>query len=107
MHHLVLLGDAILDELPLVVCTIYHGNFPESDFQQRISVALTVFNDVILRAAVEHRLKVIDLRFICDSPQDYVNQIEPSAIGGGKIAQSIVQAVTEPAHAERGANVVF
>lgn len=93
-------------ELPLVVCTIYNGNFPEPAYQQRVAVALTVFNDVILRVGVEHRLKVIDLRFICSAPQDYANPIEPSATGGGKIAQAIVQAVTEPAHAARGATVV-
>ena len=93
-------------ELPLVVCTIYHGNFPDADYQQRIAVALTVFNDVILRVAVENRLKVIDLRFICNSPEDYANPIEPSVTGGAKIAQAIAQAVTEPAHAARGANVV-
>ncbi|WP_426107429.1 SGNH/GDSL hydrolase family protein [Massilia sp. TSP1-1-2] len=92
--------------LPLVVCTIYNGNFPDTHYQQRATVALTVFNDVILRVAVEHGLKVIDLRLVCTSSDDYANPIEPSVTGGGKIAGAIVQAITEPNHAARGANVV-
>ena len=93
-------------ELPLVVCTIYHGNFPDPDYHQRCAVALTVFNDVIIRVAIEHRLKVIDLRSICTLPNDYANPIEPSASGGAQITQAIVMAVTEPSHNARGANVV-
>jgi hypothetical protein len=92
--------------LPLVTCTIYHGNFPDSNYQQRVSVALTVFNDVIIRVAAENTLKVIDLRLVCTSQSDYANPIEPSASGGAKIAQAIVIAVTEPTHHTRGANVV-
>ncbi len=93
-------------KLPLVVCTIYHGSFPDPDYQQRAAVALTVFNDVITRVAIDHRLRVIDLRSVCTSPGDYANPIEPSAEGGAKIARAIVTAVTEPAHSERGANLV-
>lgn len=93
--------------LELVVCTVYNGNFPDSNYQQRAAVALTVFNDVILRIATEYRLTVIELRLICTAPDDYANPIEPSATGGAKIAQAIVKAVTEPAHAARGATVVF
>jgi hypothetical protein len=92
--------------LPLVVCTVYHGNFPDADYQRRVVVALTVFNDVIMRVAVENNLKVIDLRLVCTSPSDYANPIEPSASGGAKIAQAIVNAVTEPSRHTRGANVV-
>ena len=92
--------------LPLVICTIYHGNFADPDYQQRVVVALTIFNDVIIRVAVEHRLRVVDLRFVATLPADYANPIEPSASGGAKIGRAIVQAVTEPAHGARGANVV-
>ena len=49
-----------------------------------------VFNDVILRVAVEYGLAVIDLRFVCTEPSDYANPIEPSSIGGAKIARAIV-----------------
>jgi len=99
--------DACLEfDLPLVVCTIYNGNFPERSYQRRAAVALTVFNDVIIRVATEKHLKVIDLRFICASKKDYANPIEPSAVGGAKIAQAIVRAVTEPGFEVRGAYVV-
>ena len=91
--------------LPLVVCTVYNGNFPDPALQERITVALAAFNDVIIRAAVEMHLRVIDLRFVCSSPSDYANPIEPSSVGGAKIARAIVRAVTEPPHSG-GAHVV-
>lgn len=99
-------NDCLSLSLPLVVCTIYNGNFPDADYQQRVAVALTVFNDVIIRVAVENGLKVIDLRLVCTSPDDYANPIEPSAAGGAKIARAIVRAVTEAAAPGRGAYVL-
>ena len=92
--------------LPLVVFTIYHGNFPDLHYQRVAAAGITTFNDVIIRIATETRLKVIDIRFICNSPDDYANPIEPSSKGGGKIAQAIVRAATEPAHSGRGAQIV-
>jgi hypothetical protein len=98
--------DACLGyKLSLVVCTVYHGNFPDANYQQRVAVALTAFNDVIIRVAIENHLRVIDLRLVCTSADDYANPIEPSASGGEKVAQAIVRAVTEPAHSLRGAYV--
>jgi len=76
--------------LPLTICTIYNGCFPEADYQRLISTALMVFNDVILRVGIEFGLTMIDLRLVCSSPEDYANPIEPSSIGGAKIARSIV-----------------
>jgi hypothetical protein len=93
-------------DVPLVLCTIYHGNFADLDYQQRVVVALAIFNDVIIRVAVEHRLKVIDLRFVCTSADDYANPIEPSATGGAKVGRAIVQAVIEPPVSTRGAIVI-
>ena len=80
--------------LPLAVCTIYHGNFPDPDYRERVAVALTAFNDAIVRTACAQGLDVIDLRAVCDHPQDYANPIEPSAIGGAKIARAIAGVVT-------------
>ena len=79
--------------LPLVVCTIYNCCFPDANYQRLITTGLTVFNDVILAVAIERRLPVIDLRLICSEPQDYANPIEPSSVGGTKIARAIVAAV--------------
>lgn len=77
--------------LPLAVCTIYHGNFDEAAHRERVAVALAVFNDAIVRAAMDHGLAVIDLRRLCAAPEDYANPIEPSTVGGGKIARALVQ----------------
>jgi hypothetical protein len=52
---------------------------------------LTVFNDAILRVAFENALSVIDLRLICNTPSDYANPIEPSSLGGAKIAAAIAR----------------
>jgi GDSL-like Lipase/Acylhydrolase family len=92
--------------LPLVVLTIYHGNFPDPRYQRVVATALTVFNDVIIRTATEMRLMLIDTRFVCNSPADFANPIEPSSVGGEKIARAIARAATEPTHSGRGAYVV-
>ena len=92
--------------LPLVVCTIYHGNFPDPRYQRLAVAGLTAFNDAIIRIAIEKCLKVIDMRLVCNSPADYANPIEPSSIGGAKIAQAIVRAAVEFPHSTRGAHVV-
>ena len=90
--------------LPLAICTIYNGNFPDPKYQLLISTALMVFNDVILRVGIENGLTIIDLRLICSSAEDYANPIEPSSIGGAKIARSIVGLVSD---AGNGARVVI
>lgn len=78
--------------LPTAVCTIYDANYPEP--QRRLVVAgLGLFNDVITRAAFAHRFELIDLRLICTEPADYANPIEPSALGGEKIAGAIAALV--------------
>jgi hypothetical protein len=92
--------------LPLTVCTIYNGNFPDAAFQRQVKTALTAFNDVILRTALEHGLTVIDLRQICSRPEDYANPIEPSSIGGAKIADAIVDAVSKEPGQRQHANII-
>jgi hypothetical protein len=88
------IAGCLATRLPLVTCTIYNGNFPDPDFQVRAAIALTVFNDVIIRTAIERQLTVIDLRSVCDSAADYANPIEPSSAGGARIAAAIVRAIT-------------
>ena len=83
--------DGALDlERPTTICTIYNGNL-EAVQAAAARIALMMFNDVILRVAFEHRLTVIDLRLICDEPDDYANPIEPSGRGGRKIAGAIAR----------------
>lgn len=95
--------QCLIARLPLVVCTIYNGLFPDADLQRRNEVALAVLNDVILRTALQRQLTVIELRAICVGEQDYANPIEPSSSGGAKIAAAIVRAVTGT---ERGMRLV-
>jgi len=93
-------------DLPLAVCTIYNGCFEESGYQQLISTALMVFNDAILRVAIELKLPVIDLRFTCASKEDYANPLEPSSVGGARIARAIVDLVDRGYHSKNTACVV-
>jgi hypothetical protein len=91
--------------LPLTICTIYNGNFPDREYQRLASTALMVFNDAILRVGFEFGLTVIDLRFVCASPEDYANPIEPSSKGGAKIARCIVRSMEQSG--SPGARVVI
>jgi hypothetical protein len=82
--------------LPLTICTIYNGNFPDHAYQRLVKTALALYNDAILRMAIAHRLPVIDLRAVCMHPEDYANAIEPSSVGGVKIARAIAALATNP-----------
>jgi hypothetical protein len=74
--------------LPLTVCTIYDA-VPGLESWHR--TALSLFNDVIIREAGRVGASVIDLREICNEPEDYadISPIEPSARGSQKIAAAI------------------
>lgn len=74
--------------VPVTVCTIYDCDFGPGDAEP-IRSALAIFNDVILRFAFTYGLDVLDLRTVCTEPDDYEMYIEPSGVGGGKIAKAI------------------
>jgi hypothetical protein len=76
--------------IPLTICTIYSCDFPE-DVKYPVQAALALFNDVIIRFALAHHIPILDLRNVCTEPEDFTMQIEPSAIGGAKIAAAIVR----------------
>ncbi len=78
--------------LPTAVCTIYDA-VPLLGPAER--VALTAFNDVISRAAIGGGIPLIDLRVLCDHAGDYspLSPIEPSVVGGAKIADAICRLV--------------
>jgi lysophospholipase L1-like esterase len=88
-----LIARLVQGGMPVVICTIYNGNFPDREFQRIASTALTVFNDAILRVGFERQLTVIDLRLVCDEAADYANPIEPSVVGGAKIARAVAASV--------------
>ena len=90
---------AMLDEvlrlkLPTAICTIYYPRFPDPQMQAASVAGLTFFNDCILREAFVRRLPVIDLRLVFNHDADYANPIEPSVIGGEKIAGAIARLVS-------------
>ncbi len=85
---------AMLDEvtargLPVAVCTIYDPRFDDAKQRRIAAIGLSVFNDTITREAAARGLALIDLRLICTEDEDLANPIEPSVIGGAKIANAI------------------
>ena len=87
-----MLDTLLAPGLPVAISTIYDG---VPGLAPGLRTALAVFNDVILREGAERRLPVLDLRLVCDHPDDYspVSPIEPSQQGGRKIAAAIAELV--------------
>jgi hypothetical protein len=86
------------------MCTVYDGDLgPDRAVAARTGLA--IFNDVILRAAVDFQLDVLELRSVCTERADYANPIEPSGQGGLKIARSIAAMVGAVQGASRPARV--
>jgi hypothetical protein len=73
-----------------ILCTIYNGALEEPRAVPA-RVALSLFNDAILRTALDFHLDALDLRSVCTDPADYANPIEPSGRGGLKIARAIAR----------------
>ena len=79
----------------LLLCTVYEGDLVDSDEFSDVSnsskTMVSIFNDIVYRVANKFNSDVLELRDIFISSDDYANPIEPSHIGGEKLAQSIVQ----------------
>jgi hypothetical protein len=88
----VMLRAALERGKPTVVCTIYDA-IPGLDPAER--AGLCFFNEVILREAFRHGVPVVDLRLICSEPTDFARSspIEPSVVGGGKIARAVIRSI--------------
>ncbi|HEY1068346.1 MAG TPA: SGNH/GDSL hydrolase family protein [Pirellulales bacterium] len=102
---------AMLDELlalqkPLILCTVYDS---VPGLEPAEYAGLCLFNDVILREAFRVGADVIDLRAVCQEPDDYAaaSPIEPSVQGGWKIADAVARVVSAPREgaAETGSRV--
>lgn len=90
-----MVGRVLAAGLPTALCTIY--DTPASAPDHRIvKAALSLFNDHIGRAAFGRSLPLIDLRLICSEEADYANPIEPSTVGGAKIAAAIARLAAGP-----------
>jgi hypothetical protein len=92
--------------LPAACCTIYDARFPDKKQRRLASVGLTIFNDCITREAAARGIALIDLRVICCKAEDLANPIEPSVIGGAKIARAIADFAAEYDR-KRGRSEVF
>ena len=92
--------------IPIAVCTIYDGRFPDPKQRRLASVGLTIFNDCITREASARGISLIDLRVICKEDRDFANAIEPSVFGGAKIANAIAK-FTREYDSSRGRSEVF
>jgi len=88
------LDDLKKTGLPTICCTIYNGWMEDPLTHTIVPIALSLFNDVIFRLALEYRVPVLDLRRVCTEAPDYANPIEPSGPGGRKIAAAIAETVT-------------
>ena len=83
-------AKSVRDRSPrLVVCTIYEPPLVGLNTASRARVLLTLLNDHILRTAYRWGLDVLDLRAICTIPEDFTQQIAPSATGAAKIGRAM------------------
>lgn len=89
-----LISTLLTLDKPLMVCTVY-DHVP--GLPTELKTALSLFNDVILREAIQRGLPVLDLRMICTEPRDYsaVSPIEPSSAGGAKVVDRMATAMMQ------------
>ena len=77
----------------LLLCTVYEGDLVDSDEFSDVNnsskTMVSIFNDIVYRTANKYGADVLELRDIFVSSEDYANPIEPSHIGGGKLAKAI------------------
>ncbi len=71
----------------VLCCTIYNGNFGQGSAPIRAGVR--IFDDAIQAAARRAGADVLELRDVFTEPEDFANAIEPSHIGGAKLAAAI------------------
>jgi hypothetical protein len=95
-----MLDAVVATGLPAAVCTIYDTNPAQPDHAV-IRAALALFNDAITRAAFARGVPVVDLRLVCTQAADYANPIEPSVVGGAKIARAVAAHVLPDRDARR------
>ena len=104
-EYIKMLTNTIKYGLKTTLCNIYnpyfdHDNmdrikymFPSNTnfkkLQRRSTTALPLFNNIIFQEAFNFGLPLMDLRLIFNDKADYSNPIEPSVVGGIKMARII------------------
>lgn len=91
--------------LPVVMCTVYDAVPGLKPIEK---MALSLFNDVILRETARVGVPVLDLRLVCTESVDYaeISPIEPSETGGAKIARAL-QRILLGHDFSRGETVIY
>tara|TARA_B100000575_G_C23131272_1_gene656241 strand:- start:247 stop:867 length:621 start_codon:yes stop_codon:yes gene_type:complete len=92
--------ETIIEELSsqranLLICTVYEGDLGRTDEFKDVldssKIMVSSLNDIVYKTAKKYKADVLELREIFISSDDYANPIEPSHIGGEKLAKSIVE----------------
>ena len=80
-----MLEKVVATQRDVSICTVYDC---VPDLEPMAHAALSMFNEVILREAISAKVTIIDLRLVCTERSDYseLSPIEPSEVGGAKIA---------------------
>jgi len=88
--------NAVADR-PLVILSCYNPCFAPMNVttvsQSAANTTVALLADAVHRIASRLGVPVIDLRRVMVNVEDFANAIEPSTIGGAKIAQAIVDVV--------------
>lgn len=81
--------DAVLPlarlERPVTLCTIYNGWFPDVRERTHARTALALFNDVVLRTAIEARFGIIELRHTASRPRITRTPSSPRGRAGARL----------------------
>ena len=87
------LDDLALTPRPVLSLTVHNPCFDghgfDAAYQQAAESALSIINDVIQQEARRRAFDILELRTLFDDRADYANPIEPSAIGGAKLAKCV------------------
>ena len=79
----------------VLLCTVYEGDLKSdlmlAQFDKAGQVMLKMHNDTVYYLASKFDVDVLELRNIFTNKEDYANPIEPSHIGGEKLAKAIIQ----------------
>ena len=79
----------------VLLCTVYEGDLKSdvllAEYDKAGQAMLKMHNDTVYYLASKFDVDVLELRNIFTNKEDYANPIEPSHIGGEKLAKAIIQ----------------
>jgi hypothetical protein len=93
--------------LVIMVCTMFTPSYKNPVRQRTACAALAVFNDRVTKRAAEVRVSLIDLRLICNEPEDYEKLVQLSQSGLQRAANVIRFAMFELDAGTRRSEVFF